>query len=420
MQDTPWTGQLVSTRSQAIVAAVIATIGGVAGVCFTRAGVWTPWQFLWQGSGGIALLGVAVAVYRWLRPRVERAGPDHVALWHAAALTAPFGLTLAAAAVFFRGTAFGHGFAGLWWQAAWMFGFPLAGFGWTRRVGDSQHCPKCEYECGIADPAHMPVYCPECGIMWLGMMKRGRRVRSRRYVVAGVAIVVGGFVLANPVFYMGRVAQHLPTPVLCAALYLARDGVEVGWDQLSTRTLDPQSTRAMGECVLSIRRSARYERGPSKWFEGVIAGGGMPPDIVDRFYSEGFRASVLVPARVKAGEPFAVSLRVSGVANGWSSKMAILFGGYRVGDVGESVGREQKAIWSHEFRLGFWTGRADAFQQTLSVDERGPVNVVATYWVVYAPSFSDELRWETDGSPAPWKRALWMRKVEARETITVE
>lgn len=420
MQNTPWTGQLVSTRKYAMGTLVAAALGLAAGIWLTSNGVWTPWQFLWRWAGGGTLLGVSVAMFRWMRPRVERAGPDHVALWHAAALAVPFGLALTAAALFMYGTAFGRGIAGVWWQVAWLFGFALAGFGWTRRVGDSQHCPKCEYECGIPDIAQVPIYCPECGTMWLGVMKRGRRVRSRRYVVAGVVIVVGGFVLGNPVFYMGRLAPHLPTPVLLGALYLGADGLDSAWDELSTRTLGEQATRAMGEHVLSVREIARYQRGPSKWFEGVMATGGMPPELVERFYGEGFGAGVLVPARVKAGEPFAASLRVTHAAWGASTQMAVLFAGYRIGDGGEPRGRERKAMWAHQFRLDRWTGRDDALQQTLSVDQRGPVEVVATYWVVYAPSFQDELVWLPDGSPAPWKRALWMRRFESRQTITVE
>ncbi|MFN0011891.1 MAG: hypothetical protein ACKVS8_09640 [Phycisphaerales bacterium] len=235
-----------------------------------------------------------------------------------------------------------------------------------------------------------------------------------------MVIVAGGFLIGNPRLYMGWMAPHLPTPVLFAALYTMPQSVTSVWDTLGTRSLNPSSIRMMAERVLGSRQQNAFERGPSKWFEGVMTAGKMPADLVERFYVEGFVADLLVPERVRAGENFTAYLRVNSAAAGFNSSAGILVAGYSVGEPGERVGRNDKAQWV--FRLGPQWGSEyrDVLPGVLTVDRPGVATVSVVYWLVYSDSFRDELVWQADGTPAPWKRALWMRRFELRETIHVE
>ncbi len=45
------------------------------------------------------------------------------------------------------------------------------------RVGESLHCPNCDYELGV-EPEEAPIRCPECGAAWLGRWVNGELRKS--------------------------------------------------------------------------------------------------------------------------------------------------------------------------------------------------------------------------------------------------
>ncbi len=411
---------LMTTRKYAWVMACLAMTALAVAIAFVWMGVWTPTQLLVRWAVVAAILGASVWPYVWVRARAERAAPERLPMVYAATTIVGILAYLTALMVLLQGTAVGLHMSGLAWMVPWMFGFSLAASGWARRVGTSKHCPQCEYECGIEEPDRVPVQCPECGCIWLGRMKQGRRVPSRRCVVAGVVILVGGFLIGNPIVYMGWLAPHLPTPVLFGSLYAMPGSLRTAWDILGARPLNEPSIRAMAERVLRFRHRNPWDSGPPRWFEGVMTAGKMPADLVERFYTEGFRAELLVPERVEAGERFAAQLRVTGAAAAATTSAGILFAGYRPGEAGEPVGRKDAAQWVFQLGPVGLSGHRDALPEMLTVDRPGEAQVSVVYWLVYTPSFRDELVWQADGTPAPWKRALWMRRFELRKTITVE
>jgi DNA-directed RNA polymerase subunit RPC12/RpoP len=364
------------------------------------------------------LSAAAILLYARLMRVAQRIKPERMPMVHAVVGGSGMILVNGAFAVMLRGTPFGDGvqFASL---IPLMIGMTLAVAGWSRRMGDSMHCPRCEYELGLTAEADAPIRCPECGTGWLGRLKKGRRVRSPRLIAAGIAIAVIGMIVLNPIFYMGTLAPHLPTPLLYASLYAAPKNAFKVWDELATRTLGPEWTRTMAERVLAQRGKNQYDNSPGRWFETMIASGKMPKALADRFYREGFQAELLVPKHVKAGESFTASLRVSRAAQG-SSTIGLMFAGYAIDDNPARLGRRNKTQWAFELQPGVLSRHRDVLAQPLTADHPGEVRVRVVYWLVYQPSFRDELAWQADGSPAAPTAANWFQRIELEQPVRVE
>jgi DNA-directed RNA polymerase subunit RPC12/RpoP len=369
-----------------------------------------------------AIVGVLSAAAAWayagLMRAARRSGPERMPMIHAATGAAGMVAFYGTLGVMLHGTPFGVG-AQLLWMIPLMIGMGLAAGGWGRRVGESLHCPQCEYEFGTQDQADAPIRCPECGTGWLGRLKKGRRVRSPRLVAAGIALAFTGMIVLNPIFYMGRLAPHLPTPLLFASLYAAPKAAYTVWDEMATRPLDPSWTRTMAERVLRCRRKDQYDSSPSQWFENMIAGKKIPADLEDRFYREGFQAALVAPRRVKAGEAFIVQLRVHHAANGGGT-MGLMFAGYAIGDEPASAGRQDKTVWAYQLRPGVLSRHRDVLPQTLKADHPGELRIRAVFWLVYQPSFADELAWQPDGMPLKPTRATWFERIETEAIVRVE
>ncbi|MFN0011892.1 MAG: hypothetical protein ACKVS8_09645 [Phycisphaerales bacterium] len=170
----------MTTRTYALVVACVAFAALLVAVAFVWVGAYSLAQLLWRWTIAVAILGGSIWAFDRMRGLAERATPERLPLLNAAAGCTGIAVYLPTLAVMMYGTAVGHHAVGLLWLVPFMFGFSLAASGWRRRVGTSKHCPHCEYECGILDPDRVPIQCPECGYIWLGPMKRGRRVPSRR------------------------------------------------------------------------------------------------------------------------------------------------------------------------------------------------------------------------------------------------
>lgn len=370
------------------------------------------------------VIGVFAAGAVWLYSRLMRvarvARPERMPLIHAVSGIAgmiPFYVSIT---VLLSGTPLASAMQSYAAMLPLMFGFMLAGLGFARRLGDSMHCPQCEYEYKFDQPDDAPIRCPECGTGWLGRLKKGRRVRSPRLIAMGVAIAVFGSVALNPIFYMGFLAPHLPTPLLVASLYVAPSNAYAVWDEMLNRTLSPGWTETMAERVLRRRGINPYDNGGSRWFEAMNGKGKISPELLERFYREGFEADLVAPSRVKVGEAIPVKLRVSRDVGGWGVQLGLMFGGYTIGEVSAPVGRLDKTLWAHEVRSSMFQRYRDVCEQTLRADRPGEVRVRVVYWIAYLPSFSEALKWQEDGTPETPGVALWFRRFEIEKTVRVE
>lgn len=366
----------------------------------------------------VAVAGIlAIRVYARLL-RIAAPEATHTLPWVHAAMAA---LSLSALLVSASVMVYGTRLIGIlpFWMIPFLTGIALARAGWARRAGHSMHCPACEYEFLFNDLHKPPLRCPECGSAWLGRLHQGRKVRSPRVVALGIFIAIASLLILNPVFWINPLARYLPTPLLYASLYATPRSAYIAWDELSLRSLDPAWTRHMGERVLEMRHRSPHDRSPRKWFEVAAASGQMPPQLVERFYTEGFDASLQAPESAKAGEPFQVSLRVRSALHA-ESVLGVMFAGYAIDDAPPLVGRQVRTLWSHDLHPSTFSSEKNVCHATLRIDQPGDRRVRAVYWLSYQRSFSEALKWQDDGTPAVPPGAVWFRRIELQTTIRID
>jgi len=296
-------------------------------------------------------------------------------------------------------------------------GFMLIASGLTRRVGDTKHCPGCEYEYRFTDD-DAPIRCPECGQGWLGRLKTGRRVRSPRRIVAGVLVAVVFSIAFQPIFWLGSVARFLPTPVLGSIVYLLPETSGDGWDELSSRKLSEGWTLTLAKRFLSYRATTgTHLYGGDNWFNAMNAGGSLAPDLVERYYRESFVAELAGPSTARVGEAFDVKLRIRHAAT--SGSCGIIFGGYAAADQAFPRPRVEMT-WMYSLSPSPLEPYKDVLPQQITADKRGPLRVRATYWLVFQGSFGGEVEADAEGSPKRPPNADWFERVELERTIMVE
>lgn len=84
-------------------------------------------------------------------------------------------------------------------------------------------CPHCKYPYTF-DDADAPIRCPECGAVWLGILKKGRTKWFFKRTLIGTAL-------------------------LYASNYLTPFMSDLGWDELATRKLGPYWTTLIAKRV---------------------------------------------------------------------------------------------------------------------------------------------------------------------------
>jgi hypothetical protein len=191
-------------------------------------------------------------------------------------------------------------------------GVQLAAYGYKkRRVGESLHCPRCDYEVGV--PEHdAPAICPECAHDWKGRWIRGAVQQSGLIGGLGIAIVVIGLL---PLAVQLKAVGKYPTSLLPTSGLKIMAGEDawghnkLTWTELLKRKLSQAESDALATKLLALRNSEGYLYGtPSTWMETAAATGTISPELVRRYYEEWFRPSVATADALKAGEPVQVRL----------------------------------------------------------------------------------------------------------------
>ncbi len=307
------------------------------------------------------------------------------------------------------------------WQLPMMIGFMVLGAGYMRRIGDSRHCPNCEYPYTFDSESSTDslTRCPECGTDWLGKLKTGRKKRSLKNVFIGIAIIFFAIVILNPIFYISWLARYLPTPLLYTSSYLTPSIAHNAWDELASRKLSPFWTSLMAKRVIGLREHKPTETS-SRWFEAIASTGAIPQELVDEFHDRGFRADLFLPDHIKANEPFTAALRVSHANFGSTESGGILFAGYYLDDNKTPLGRLDETQWTFKLNPEFLKPYRDCFEQPITITKKGDTTIRVVYWLVYQPQLRDQLKWLPDGTPAPIPGVLWSRRYEFSKTIRVE
>lgn len=410
----------LTVRKYAMIVAGIALMCLCGGLALAAADLLSLRQLAFKALLIVLLSTAIIGLYSRLMRIAHRTRPERMPVIHAIVSLAGFAPIYGFLALLAGGTQFTFFPQTMLSIVPAMFGTMLAAAGFARRVGETMHCPHCEYEFKFDNSGDAPPRCPECGKGWLGLLKKGRRLRSPRLIALGTGIAVGSLIIVNPIFYMGFLSPHLPTSLLFASLYVSPKDAYSVWDEMATRPLNPTSIRVLVERVLNRRGIDQYDTSAAHWFEIMAAAGKIPPDLLERFYSESFKADLAAPARVKAGEPFTVHLRVTQASGGWGVQLAFMFGGYTVGDDPTPLGRQTASLWAYDLRPQNFTSRRDVLPQTLQADRPGETHVRATYWIAFLPSFTETLNWQPDGAPAAPSSAMWFRRFEIEKIVRVE
>lgn len=304
------------------------------------------------------------------------------------------------------------------WQFPITIGSTLIGASFIRRVGDSLHCPHCEYPYTFED-ADAPIRCPECGKGWLGVLKKGRKKWHFKRTLIGIALVFFGVVVLNPIFYIGWLAPQLPTPLLYVSTFLTPPFIRAPWDELATRNLSPYWTTRIANRVISLREHDPISAG-SRWFEKVAAAGAISSEMRETYYEGGFQADLLLPKKAGLNQSFTAALRIFHTARGSSEHPGILFAGYYIDDSKVAVGRIDETKWMHDLSPGSFSPHRDCLEQPITIATKGNHTIRVVYWLVYLPSFNDPLKWLPSGTPAPIPAATWIKRYEFSKTIHVD
>lgn len=389
------------------------------GLCVleVRRGSWSWTELAWR-LGSLFVLCIAVMMGNASLVRyAKRVTPQRMPYIHAAIAVLMGVVIVFTLTVSLRGTMLGNAGPGYLFMLPMMVGMVLAQGGWGRRVGESLHCPTCEYEFTFAE-RDAPIRCPECGTPWLGMLRKGRRVKSIKMMVSGISIALLGAFLFQPIFWLGPLARILPTPILYTALYMDPGSSLDAWDELTTRSISATSTRSLARRVAAHRLQHQWGSAADKWFEANVAAGKIPAEIKEHLYGQSFATRLDAPKEVQAGTPFPVRLQTSRAATGLSSQLAVMFAGYSL-DGAEPVGRADEPAWAHELRPSLFGDARINFQHEFRIDTPGRHTIRATYWVIFQPSFWT-ITWGPDGTPIRPAAATWFERSDLEREIIVK
>ena len=401
------------------LAVLFSSVYIAGGILLGARGVLQWTEVAWRCVLIACLVGLVLWTYRRLGSVARNAKPENLPWLQAFASVLLLAVFFGGGIIMLSGTPFSETFSVIWFILPFSFGINLAGHSFTRRVGHSLHCPGCEYEFAFADDPHPPVRCPECGSGWLGLLRKGRKIRSVPLMALGAAIAIIGGLLLSPFLWLPSAAPYLPTPVLYAALYAAPRPAYSAWDELALRPLHQQAINTMVRRVLTDRATQTMPSPSTQWFATMMKAGKISPEVQERFFREGWLAELHAPALVKVGETFTVNLRVRHVANDMGDQPVIYFAGYAIDDA-ELVGRQPQSLWAFKLRPQMFSIFQDVLPQELTLSKAGPARVRAVYWLLYQPSFWEYLAWQPDGTPTRPAAATWFKRIEQEITVVGE
>ncbi|RMF73723.1 MAG: hypothetical protein D6744_15315 [Planctomycetota bacterium] len=82
------------------------------------------------------------------------------------------------------------------------------------------------------------------------------------------------------------------------------------WRELQRRALSESQRERLAKGLLDRRRrSGSFDRQGSTWLRTRVLAGQMPPELVDRYYREGFRLEIVPPEPIEVGRDVTLTIR---------------------------------------------------------------------------------------------------------------
>jgi DNA-directed RNA polymerase subunit RPC12/RpoP len=308
------------------------------------------------------------------------------------------------------------------------------------RGGKEPRCARCAYLLEGA-PEGGYVVCPECGH---GLLTEGTIVQGRKRVIWPL-LVVGVVVTVAPILGIGTLSRgtalmtrYLPTSSLIKEVSAAPRGfTHEEWAEILRRQLSPTQTERLFEGVLELReRKGFTSREAEGWMDQAALSGGVPANMIERYYEGMLRLWIAAPDAVRRSETPTVRFGFGGDFRGnihtpASSVLQVWF-------VPEElfVG-EQAAAMEHDPSgpiYGIQMGTADRSFRGVKRDpvnpaSDGPIGTVdvqdlagetielrGTGWLYVAPHGTP---------PPPADRsipvgAVWSKRIDLKKTVRIE
>jgi len=177
--------------------------------------------------------------------------------------------------------------------------------GFTRRIGNTLHCSRCNYH--IVDTS-LPRRCPECAGIWAHRLVRGKITRSTRLISAGVILLFILTLAPIPRFEVSRafIRRQMTTSWIvsqAAASLNDRLVYDVDlWRELGKRTLTDQQAQLLADPILQLSATNQLrDYAALSWLENLVLSGKAPRKAADMFMEQSLAFQLTGPSTVMTG-----------------------------------------------------------------------------------------------------------------------
>ncbi|MBX3390411.1 MAG: hypothetical protein KF691_13255 [Phycisphaeraceae bacterium] len=185
--------------------------------------------------------------------------------------------------------------------------------GMTRRIGDTLHCSRCNYQ--IIDTS-LPRRCPECAGVWAHRLLRGRIVRSTKLISAGIILLFICTFAPIPRLEVGRafIRRQMATAwIFSEATKSLKENYMLDaelWRELSKRKLTDQQAQSLADLVLrGTANNSLRDNGAYRWLEDLVFSGQAPRTAADGFMDLSLAFQIVAPRSSFAGSPVPVTIQ---------------------------------------------------------------------------------------------------------------
>ncbi len=185
--------------------------------------------------------------------------------------------------------------------------------GLTRRVGQTLHCSRCNYQ--IIDTS-LPRRCPECAGVWAHRLVRGKVERSMPLFSVGIILVFVMTLAPIPRLEVSRafIRRQMSTAwILSQAETALAEGrlFDNGlWIELAKRPLTENQAQHLADIVLAQSAAGKLrDFSAMQWLENLVFAGKAPRAAAEGFMNQALAFQVSVPGRIYEGSEMPIRIQ---------------------------------------------------------------------------------------------------------------